>query len=322
MHTLVQELRHGDSMDGIRGIPPEVGDLESLYSTVKGKVHIIASGEYLGPDSDPGGLMFTASPSVALVWNAQQFDGDWGTGNANGWAPIGPPDGVADCSGPSYTTVETEDAYSSLTAHFSWSGTAVPNLFKVKGLVSGTSYVQVYYDPADDPFEWNYQAVVQTCDGPHVTISDIKGTITYTLLPTPLAPWVQVPYCASTPNSTGQTALLYAGGSNKVADELLFLSVENVPKWQFGYFLVSQAQVDVPGFGGGAGTLCLGAPILRVLDSIGTASNLGHVAYWWNPEATPVAFIPGDVWNFQYWFRDDPAAGLHNTSNGLSVTFE
>jgi hypothetical protein len=140
--------------------------------------------------------------------------------------------------------------------------------------------------------------------------------------PWPLSPLDAIPYCSSEPNSTGETALLYAGGSSKTEDEALYLSVENVPVDLFGYFIVSSSQGHVPNFGGGEGILCLGAPIYRVLDSLSTPNAVGHVAYWWNPANVPVQVQPGDVWNFQYWFRDNIEPGFkHNTSNGLSITF-
>jgi hypothetical protein len=316
-HTLVQELRQPDSIDGIRGIPQDVGTLHYVEVDLDGDVHIAASCENATPYED--GVGFTAGPGPAIVWQAQQYDPVFGYGHTFASKSTPAWDGVDDCAGPSF--VELEDTGWTFSES-EWQGASIPPLFSTTTRIVGTSYAEWFLD-YDWWFEWTpVDIVVAEYSGPDYTFLNVKGTVTYELTPNPLAPWIQIPYCSSTPNSTGDIALLYAGGSNNVADELLFLSVEHAPLNYVGYFLVSPAQANVPDFGGGAGTLCLGAPIHRVLGSVGVPNSLGHVAYWWDPEATPVQFATGEVWNFQYWFRDNPGAGGTNTSNGLSITFE
>ncbi len=130
-------------------------------------------------------------------------------------------------------------------------------------------------------------------------------------------------YCASAPNSSGSPATLAASGSASIADANLTLSVTQLPTDALGFFLISQARADVPGFGGSQGVLCLGQPIARwssiVLQS-GTAGQVSLTSDLTNLPQTVVP-TPGATWNFQYWTRDANPASTSNTSNGMAVTF-
>ena len=94
---------------------------------------------------------------------------------------------------------------------------------------------------------------------------------------------VGVNYCTpAAPNSTGQPATIEALGSAAIIDDTLVLVARQVPKNRLGLFIVSASSGNVPGAGGGQGTLCLGGQIARsacatipVKESNMMSSNLG-----------------------------------------------
>ena len=137
-------------------------------------------------------------------------------------------------------------------------------------------------------------------------------------------PGLGVDYCSSNANSTGQAAFLTASGSLGVADNALTLGVVGLPSFQVGYFLMSQTQGSVPGFGGSQGVLCLGGSIVRFdrhLLSTGAGSEVSF-----SPDLLDlpqdIVIQPGETWNFQLWYRDKNPSTTSNTSNGRSLTFE
>lgn len=133
-----------------------------------------------------------------------------------------------------------------------------------------------------------------------------------------------VDYCSSNSNSTGLAASLSAGGSPEVAADNLVLRVGELPVGKVGYFLLSDGQANVPGFGGSQGVLCLAAPILRLADDVLTIDGAGEVSlsidYGDLPGNTTIA--AGETWNFQLWYRDVNPGQTSNTSNGLAILFE
>lgn len=127
-------------------------------------------------------------------------------------------------------------------------------------------------------------------------------------------------YCNSTPNSTGLPAGLFAFGSRVVADNDVTLAVSDLPQQSFGFFICSQDQGFFANPGGSAGNLCLGGNIGRfvgpgqILFSGASSSLSFDVDLTSIPQ--PTAILPaqiGDIWNFQYWFRD--TRGIAPTSN-------
>jgi hypothetical protein len=135
-------------------------------------------------------------------------------------------------------------------------------------------------------------------------------------------------YCSSTPNSgSSGGALIAASGSPRVSDDSFTLIATGCAPLQFSYFVMSQSQAFVPGFGGSQGNLCVGAPIVRLnipntgqvdlTDAVGTRSY--SVAWDDVPAAATIA--PGETWNFQLWFRDTNPTVTSNTSNGIQVMF-
>jgi hypothetical protein len=122
-------------------------------------------------------------------------------------------------------------------------------------------------------------------------------------------------YCSSTPNSTGLAALVAASGSNLAGGgNQLLLSAAPTQSGQPGIFFHGASQINVP-FGNGS--LCVGAPIVRLLppvvaDGSGTSMRVLDNG----------SFLPDQIRNFQYWYRDPMGGGANfNTSNAVSVRY-
>ena len=134
-------------------------------------------------------------------------------------------------------------------------------------------------------------------------------------------------YCDPALNSSGDGALIWPHGSPVISLNDFELTGHFLPPLQFGYFLMSASEDNVPGFGGGQGILCLGAPIRRLIrpGQILFSNNAGEVSLHVdlpNGLPYPVVLQPGATWNFQLWYRDliggQPTS---NSSDGLTVMF-
>ncbi len=90
-----------------------------------------------------------------------------------------------------------------------------------------------------------------------------------------------------------------------------------------GYFLTSRTGQFVPNFGGSRGNLCIGPAILRFSLSPRAPDTFGEVRFRVPLTAFGSGVMPalGDVWTFQYWFRDAHPGPTSNTSSALRVTF-
>ncbi len=135
-------------------------------------------------------------------------------------------------------------------------------------------------------------------------------------------------YCHSAPNSTGSEARIRLSGSTSVQVDDLAIACEDLPAHSFGYFLGSVAQGNVQGPGGSQGTLCLGGTIGRQVGGVilqagtnGMVSTPVQLNALPTPNG-PIAGLPGDVWNFQYWYRDANPTVTSNFSSGISVTLQ
>ena len=122
------------------------------------------------------------------------------------------------------------------------------------------------------------------------------------------------PFCAATPNSTGQPARITAQGCASLAADDFRLRAEPVPNQLFLFFLGPEP-TQVP-FGNGF--RCVDGRITRLLPPGVAADNLAE------REVDLAAFgitVP-ETYYFQCWYRDSFAGGAgFDTSNGLSVTF-
>jgi len=126
-------------------------------------------------------------------------------------------------------------------------------------------------------------------------------------------------YCTSQPNSTGARAELTGTGSLAVALNDLTFDVTSLPQGSFGYFVMSEVVARTAVF---SGDLCLGGQIARFSLSVQQADTLGAIQFSPDVNALPQGrvFVPGETWNFQYWYRD--IGSTANFSEAMAVTFE
>ncbi|MEM6672810.1 MAG: hypothetical protein AAF726_08185 [Planctomycetota bacterium] len=129
-------------------------------------------------------------------------------------------------------------------------------------------------------------------------------------------------YCTAEPNSTGGPAAISTTGSPSLFSADLALTADQLPTFSLGYFLFSETQDFVPGFGGSAGNLCIGGSIFRLSNFVLGSGPVGAVSlpvpFGGLPPAA--AFDIGESWNFQYWFRDSVGGSTtSNTTDGVTV---
>lgn len=134
--------------------------------------------------------------------------------------------------------------------------------------------------------------------------------------------------CDPVSNSTGTPALVFASGSDVVADNLLRLRAQGLPPNATGFFLTSLATGNVMNPGGSQGTLCLGGHIGR-LDRPGQVQNGGPCGLFdltldlTNvPTPTgPTMVMVGETRSFQCWYRDANPGLTSNFSDAVSIVF-
>ena len=130
-------------------------------------------------------------------------------------------------------------------------------------------------------------------------------------------------YCTAVPNSTSGAASIFALGSNVVANNDLTLVATGMPQGEFGYFLTSTTQsFFVPPTT--QGIVCIAGNIGRYYDNIGQGPVFSlqiDVAAVPQPQGL-VAVLPGETWNFQYWYRDHNPTSTNNFTDAVSVTFQ
>ena len=122
-------------------------------------------------------------------------------------------------------------------------------------------------------------------------------------------------YCVGGVNGFGTSATMAASGSQDVDDQDLTLGVFGAAPSQFGLFFYGPSQASTPL---GNGTLCVGGNINR-LPVIGTGP-FGGAQQPLGFGSLPAPIANGDVWNFQFWYRDIVGSGS-NLSDGLQITF-
>jgi hypothetical protein len=134
-------------------------------------------------------------------------------------------------------------------------------------------------------------------------------------------------YCVSAPNSSGPGARIGWDGTSSLSANDLALTVTGAVPGQLGMFLLSAEATafplgNFPYFGNG--WQCLGGTQFRLgpasmTDSAGGARREFDSRY---PPSGPGSVLPGSTWNFQFWYRDPTAPGLHSKrSDALAVTF-
>ena len=136
-------------------------------------------------------------------------------------------------------------------------------------------------------------------------------------------------YCFGNINAAGNMGSIEAAGSPLIVDNNLTLSSHNLPINQPGYYLFSANSAYVNPFGGGAGVLCLGAPIRRLNHLAGYpvlfVNATGDVSLTLDLGNLPGTILaPGDIYIFQLWHREyDPATGnpTSNTTDSMRLMF-
>lgn len=248
--------------------------------------------------------------------------------------------GLCDCNDPSFVdpiaelTHAAPDSACSITGGVIYRGSAIPSLagqYVFTDFCSG-SYYRVEDPSGAAPGVVDVSADVQAGGMPIRFVvefaRDAEGEI-YFVTHYGAEIFKLVPragfetYCESAPNSSGSAAVLTPSGSASIAAANLTLSVGQLPTNALGYFILSQARADVPGFGGSQGVLCVGQPIARWSAIVLQSGAAGQVSLTTDLTDLPPTVIPtaGATWNFQYWTRDANPAATSNTSNAAAVTF-
>ena len=112
-------------------------------------------------------------------------------------------------------------------------------------------------------------------------------------------------------------------GNEKVTEMNLSLWATDLAPNQFGFFITGQTQGFVPNPGGSQGNLCLGGAIGRFRKQIqnsGTAGTFSINVDLANMPPLGSAVQPGDIWNFQAWYRD--IGNTNNFTDAVSVVFQ
>jgi len=122
-------------------------------------------------------------------------------------------------------------------------------------------------------------------------------------------------YCTSTPNSTGNPAVMGAFGSNLVSDDDFTVFSGPIPSGGLGIFFMGENATQSP-FGNGF--LCVLPPVVRL--GVAQASPIGFADKTIHPANLGLQAL--DQSRFQYWYRNPAGGGeLFNLSNGLLVSW-
>ncbi len=138
-----------------------------------------------------------------------------------------------------------------------------------------------------------------------------------------------VRYCTpAVPNSTGQSGVLTASGSNAIQANDVTLVASHLSLNSFGFFLTSRDQGNVLPVSNSQGRLCLGGFIGRYVGpgqvknsgSMGTFSLVLDLNAMAHP-FSPVTAQPGQTWHFTAWHRDANPTLTSNFTDAVSITF-
>lgn len=129
-------------------------------------------------------------------------------------------------------------------------------------------------------------------------------------------------------NSSGFPAFLTVTGSGSVMTDDLELDATSVPAGVFGIAIASTSTTAPMPLANSEGLLCLGAPLVRLVDSVQSSGPDGRLGRTLSlatlaAQGMTAPIAAGDTWSFQTWFRDEDAAGgpTSNLTDGVTVTF-
>lgn len=120
-------------------------------------------------------------------------------------------------------------------------------------------------------------------------------------------------YCEGAPNSVAASgANVTPLGSTSIAANDMILFGDSFPAQTFTLVSRSMVQASQPL---GNGTLCIGNPLYRL--SITQADFLGQVAFPidTNEVVQGSQVMPGESWNYQFWYRDGASSNLSDAVN-------
>lgn len=127
-------------------------------------------------------------------------------------------------------------------------------------------------------------------------------------------------FCVTSPNTAGAGALINSSGSQSVSANDVTLEATGCPPGQPGVFYYGPNTAQIP-FGNGF--RCVTGAVHRLpvvyIDGGGTATQ----AFDLTTAPNPGGIQPGDVWHFQYWYRDPLSGGpsTFNLSDGRTIPF-
>ncbi|MDZ4775012.1 MAG: hypothetical protein SGI72_17975 [Planctomycetota bacterium] len=134
-------------------------------------------------------------------------------------------------------------------------------------------------------------------------------------LPIPCA--AEQHYCTGAVNSTGFGALLFTEGTPNISTNNLRLYAQGLPVGTAGIFFYGPNATQIP-FGNGF--ICVTGATYRL--PVVFADFFGIATYPINYANLPNPIVAGDVWRFQFWYRDNVNGNPgFNLSEGLAVTF-
>ena len=126
-------------------------------------------------------------------------------------------------------------------------------------------------------------------------------------------------YCKGALNGDGQNGSMSMSGSVSVAANDLVLVASELTDSSFaGLFVMGDTQAMVP-FASGFLCIDLGGTFIRLNPIINGGGDVISRAVD-NTAAPANVITPGSTWNFQYWYRDDPAFGT-NLTDGIGICF-
>lgn len=124
-------------------------------------------------------------------------------------------------------------------------------------------------------------------------------------------------YCVGAPNSVGPGARIAATGSSYVSRDDFGLAVAGLPPSTFGFFVTGTGRTQLPL---GDGFLCIASNHVRL--GIAQASSTGVATRAIHASTFPGALDPGEVWSFQFHYRNVAAGGAgSNLSDAIEVPF-
>ena len=129
-------------------------------------------------------------------------------------------------------------------------------------------------------------------------------------------------YCDALVNSTGDTGIAWATGSDAVADQNVTIIACDLPTGEFGYVVNSMNTGDV--LVPNSGRLCLGDGKGRHVAQIGNSGSSGSIKTVLDLTALPrssggpATVQAGETWYFQLWHRDGAES---NFTDAVCITF-